>query len=384
MAGRRARLGQPFLSSTSSTLGAKAKPLDYWSPSRTQPRLRPPTIYPSFDKKPSPANARSACCLPCPTPTMRPPSSSSAAAAAAAPGGGAGRVSAFTMRAVARMSRARWFIFLRRVYQYQNGPRSDLGSNPFNSPGWLALELGVIVAQMVLTTAVVATSAKERPAWPLRLWVAAYNVGNVLSLPLLYWRHRHSSAAAAGRGGALPDDPEMHGPNDPLRNSSYLMNKARAFLELFFAMWFVMGNVWVFDARLGSFHRAPRLYALCIGLLAWNAVVYSLPFLLFLLLCCFVPMVGYALGYNMNSASVGRGASDEQLAALPRWRFKEPDVPRDREHDDQHEECCICLAQYREKEEVRQLPCTHMFHLKCVDRWLRIISSCPLCKQELN
>jgi hypothetical protein len=85
------------------------------------------------------------------------------------------------------------------------------------------------------------------------------------------------------------------------------MNKARAFLELFFAMWFVMGNVWVFDARLGSSQGAPRLYALCIGLLTWNAIVYSLPFLLFLLLCCFVPMVGYALGYNMNSASVGRG-----------------------------------------------------------------------------
>uniref|UniRef100_A0ACD5VQ20 Uncharacterized protein n=1 Tax=Avena sativa TaxID=4498 RepID=A0ACD5VQ20_AVESA len=304
-------------------------------------------------------------------------SSSSLATSGMSRGGGGGRVSAFTMRAVARMSRARWFIFLRRVYQYQNGPRSDLGSNPFNSAGWLALELGVIVAQMVITAAIVVTSAKERPAWPLRLWVAAYNVGNVLSLPLLYWRHRHSSAAA-GRG----NDPEMRGASDALRNSSYLMNKARAFLELFFAMWFVMGNVWVFDARLGSFHRAPRLYALCIGLLAWNAIVYSLPFLLFLLLCCFVPVVGYALGYNMNSASVGRGASDEQLDELPRWRFKELDVPRDHEHEDQ--ECCICLAQYREKEEVRQLPCTHMFHLKCVDRWLRIISSCPLCKQELS
>jgi len=102
------------------------------------------------------------------------------------------------------------------VYQYQNGPRSDLGSNPFNSPGWLALELGVIVAQMVLTTAVVATSPAELPAWPLRLWVAAYNVGNVLSLPLLYWRHRHSSAG--GRGGdALSGDLEMHGANDALR-----------------------------------------------------------------------------------------------------------------------------------------------------------------------
>jgi hypothetical protein len=48
------------------------------------------------------------------------------------------------------------------------------------------------------------------------------------------------------------------------------------------------------------------------------------------------------------------------------------------------QECCICLAQYLEKEEVRQLLYTHMFHLKCVDRWLRIISSYPLCKQELK
>ncbi|PWZ13541.1 hypothetical protein Zm00014a_044367 [Zea mays] len=70
-----------------------------------------------------------------------------------------------------------------------------------------------------------------------------------------------ASSAAAGWG-----DLEMHGANDA--PGSYLMNKARAFLELFFAMWFLMGNVWVFDARLGSFQRAPRLYALCVNLLA--------------------------------------------------------------------------------------------------------------------
>lgn len=81
-----------------------------------------------------------------------------------------------------------------------------------------------------------------------------------------------SSSSAAGCG-----DLEVHDANDA--PGSYLMNKARAFLELFFAMWFVMGNVWVFDARLGSFQRAPRLYALCVSLLAWNTVVYSLTFL---------------------------------------------------------------------------------------------------------
>ncbi|XP_015695615.2 uncharacterized protein LOC107304731 [Oryza brachyantha] len=145
--------------------------------------------------------------------------------------------------------------------------------------------------------------------------VAPYNVDNMLSLPSCIGATGKSSAA---RDSALSDDPEMHGANDPgqlvpdeqgsrVPGAVLLRDVVR------------VGNMCVFGARLGSFHRAPapRLYALCIGLLAWNVVVYSLP--LFLLLCCFVLAVSYALGYNMNSMSVGRDASDEQLAALPQW-----------------------------------------------------------------
>lgn len=101
------------------------------------------------------------------------------------------------------------------------------------------------------------------------------------------------------------------------------MNKYRTFLELFFAIWFVMGNVWVFDSRFGSFRRAPKLHILCISLLAWNAISYSFPFILFVLLCCCVPLLSTFLGYNMNMGSIDRGASDEQLSKLPNWRYKE-------------------------------------------------------------
>lgn len=101
------------------------------------------------------------------------------------------------------------------------------------------------------------------------------------------------------------------------------MNKSRTFLELFFAIWFVMGNVWVFDTRYGNFHSAPKLHALCLLLLAWNAIIYSFPFLLFVLLCCFVPTVSRALGYNMNLASAERGATDDQILRLPHWTFKD-------------------------------------------------------------
>lgn len=101
------------------------------------------------------------------------------------------------------------------------------------------------------------------------------------------------------------------------------MYRCRTSLELFFAIWFVMGNVWVFDSRFGSFQRALKLHVLCVFLLAWNVICYSFPFFLFLLLCCFVPLVSTLLGYNMNMGSVEKGASDDQISRLPVLKYKE-------------------------------------------------------------
>ncbi|KAK1322156.1 RING-H2 finger protein ATL67 [Acorus calamus] len=43
--------------------------------------------------------------------------------------------------------------------------------------------------------------------------------------------------------------------------------------------------------------------------------------------------------------------------------------------------CSICLCEYREGEMLRMLPdCRHSFHLSCVDAWLRLNASCPVCR----
>ncbi|MCL7038146.1 hypothetical protein MKW94_028379 [Papaver nudicaule] len=43
--------------------------------------------------------------------------------------------------------------------------------------------------------------------------------------------------------------------------------------------------------------------------------------------------------------------------------------------------CSICLSEYCPKDTVRTIPdCKHCFHAECIDEWLRMNASCPLCR----
>ncbi|KAL9462308.1 hypothetical protein AB3S75_000337 [Citrus x aurantiifolia] len=47
-------------------------------------------------------------------------------------------------------------------------------------------------------------------------------------------------------------------------------------------------------------------------------------------------------------------------------------------------ECVICLSEFASGELVRLLPkCNHGFHVRCIDKWLRLHSSCPKCRHCL-
>nr|VDD07045.1 unnamed protein product [Brassica oleracea] len=47
--------------------------------------------------------------------------------------------------------------------------------------------------------------------------------------------------------------------------------------------------------------------------------------------------------------------------------------------------CCICLGKYGDKDEqIRKLECLHVFHPECIEMWLRIKPSCPLCLSKIN
>ena len=46
--------------------------------------------------------------------------------------------------------------------------------------------------------------------------------------------------------------------------------------------------------------------------------------------------------------------------------------------------CAICLDNFEEGNEIRQLQCAHSFHSDCIDPWLTEKSKyCPYCKSEV-
>ncbi|TKY60721.1 putative RING-H2 finger protein ATL21A [Spatholobus suberectus] len=45
--------------------------------------------------------------------------------------------------------------------------------------------------------------------------------------------------------------------------------------------------------------------------------------------------------------------------------------------------CAICLCEYEPKETLRSIPeCNHYFHTDCIDEWLKLNGTCPLCRNS--
>ncbi|PKI65489.1 hypothetical protein CRG98_014147 [Punica granatum] len=175
-------------------------------------------------------------------------------------------------------------------------------------------------------------------------------------------------------------------------------------LDCFFAVWFVVGNVWIFGGH-SSANEAPNMYRLCIVFLTFSCIGYAMPFILCATICCCLPCIISILGFR-EDLSRTRGATAEAIEALPTYKFKlkksrsgndregnssagdggvvAAGTERERIISGEDAVCCICLAKYANNEELRELPCSHFFHKECVDKWLKINALCPLCKSEVG
>lgn len=117
--------------------------------------------------------------------------------------------SSFLVRMAIRISRARWYSFLRRVFYYQNNMNGSsllsssenvhVGSNPYNTSTCMILESIALSIQIIIITYTLCVSKEEKPVWPMRVWISGYDLASLLNLVLLVLRYRFLSSSMMQR-----------------------------------------------------------------------------------------------------------------------------------------------------------------------------------------
>ncbi|KAH0863883.1 hypothetical protein HID58_081094 [Brassica napus] len=176
---------------------------------------------------------------------------------------------------------------------------------------------------------------------------------------------------------------------------------------MFSFIWWIIGFYWVSAGGQELAQESPRIYWLSIVFLGFDVffVVFcvALACVIGIAVCCCLPCI-IAVLYAVADQE---GASKEDIEQLTKFKFRKvggvnkhagdeaqantvgimtecgTDSPLEHTILQEDAECCICLSAYEDGTELRELPCGHHFHCLCVDKWLYINATCPLCKYNI-
>ncbi len=70
-------------------------------------------------------------------------------------------------------------------------------------------------------------------------------------------------------------------------------------------------------------------------------------------------------------------ASDTDIQSLPK-------VDIDQELVEQISQCAICMEVFTLNDSAKKLPCNHLYHLPCIDQWLKLHATCPICRKNIS
>uniref|UniRef100_A0A1J3FBB8 RING-type E3 ubiquitin transferase n=1 Tax=Noccaea caerulescens TaxID=107243 RepID=A0A1J3FBB8_NOCCA len=272
------------------------------------------------------------------------------------------------------------------------------------------------LAFVFVTIAVLWFSSEENPDVPLRLWIIGYNLQCLFHVGCVIGeyrrRRRHgdednnpSGDSDSNQGSSEEDESDDYGlVDDPeMEPGTSLAKHLESTNAIFSLVWWIIGFYWVTADSEELAQNSPQLYWLCVAFLAFDVIFVVLcvvvACLIGIAVCCCLPCI-IAILYALADRE---GASDEEIERLPKFKFLSVrnsekvngelrethgglmtqlgvDSPTERVLSSDEAECCICLCDYEDGTELRELSCRHHFHEACIDKWLRINATCPLCK----
>nr|XP_043607492.1 E3 ubiquitin-protein ligase At1g12760-like isoform X2 [Erigeron canadensis] len=278
------------------------------------------------------------------------------------------------------------------------------------------LDLVWNLAFVIVAFVVLVLSQDEVPGVWLRVWVVGYGVQCVVHMVCVWTEYKNRRnqrwiGNGDSRNGSENGSRGSSSQYVTLANLTDNENSGMAkYLEsantMFSFVWWILGFYWVSSGGQALAQDSPKLYWLCVIFLAFDVffVVFcvALACVIGIAVCCCLPCI-IAVLYAVADQE---GASKEDIELLPKFTFRREDgagksndeiqglcgglmtecgtdSPIEHVLSSEDAECCICLSSYDDGAELRELPCSHHFHCSCIDKWLYINATCPLCKYNI-
>ncbi|XP_022757227.1 E3 ubiquitin-protein ligase At1g63170-like [Durio zibethinus] len=282
----------------------------------------------------------------------------------------------------------------------------------------IALDILWNMAFVTMAVVVLGLSLDEKPNAPLRLWVSGYGLQclfHVACVVVEYKRRnerrlsdlQNNEDADLGpnsQSGSETGDSEDYETEELNGGDETSVAKSLESANTMFSfLWWIIGFYWITANGQVLTRHSPQLYWLCVTFLALDVlfviICVAVACLIGLAVCCCLPCI-IAILYALTDRE---GATEEEIDRLPKYKFRREgsfakvngeiqesregimtecntNTPRERILSHEDAECCICLSAYEDGSELRELPCHHRFHCTCIDKWLYINATCPLCK----
>ncbi|KAF3322625.1 E3 ubiquitin-protein ligase RING1 [Carex littledalei] len=94
----------------------------------------------------------------------------------------------------------------------------------------------------------------------------------------------------------------------------------------------------------------------------------------------------YSSDFELNNIAMVRPAI-RASALASKASIQSLKIVKSREEEKPEEECAICMEKLFGKENkeavVKETPCGHKYHSKCIEKWLEKHLSCPLCRYQM-
>lgn len=125
----------------------------------------------------------------------------------------------------------------------------------------------------------------------------------------------------------------------------------------------------------------PELYTFVKYYLVFLTISYTTGFLIS---CVLIGLIVYGMMHGWFDQT--NGASPETIKKIETVTYDPSMFAQDGRVDDDRPscECCCCQETFGPDKAIKKTSCQHFFHEECLEKWLKVATTCPICRHDLD